>query len=1095
MKAVSCVSILLFLMLPAVFAQTTDSNLTGQVLDASGAVVPNATIEVQNTATGVKFTTVTGHEGAYYFNNLPVGLYNLTAKANGFATLTVKAINLQLNKTTSANLKLTVGQLSTTVEVSGEAIVLDTTTPQLQTTYESRQIVDLPIIENAAGGYFGALNLSLLSAGVASNGGVGQGTGPSVGGQRPMNNNFTIEGVDNNNKAVTGPLVYVPTEATDEFTLLSNQYSAEFGHSTGGQFNLIVKSGTNSMHGSIYEYLQNRHLNAIDQAYIRQGFNREDNFPRFDQNKLGATIGGPIKKDKLFYFGNFEYSPLGQAFTLGSPVYSPTAAGYSLLDAMEKAGSISKTNYDVFKLYAAPAPVQDGTRTTAVNGVNIPIGVLPISGANFTNFYSAVTSIDYNMTNNDQIRGRFIYNRYTALDNFANLPEFWTDLPQRFYLVTLGHYHNFGPKVTNELRLGYNRFSQFYVLPSQQFPGLDKFPNISFDSDLGLNIGPDPNAPQFAIQNTYQITENLNWIVGNHSFKFGADIRNSISPQHFIQRERGDYVYNNLEEYLLDQVPSSLAERNLGDTTYYGNQWATYFYATDTWKIRNNLTAYMGLRYERTTVPETQKLQNLNAVASVPGLIDFRSPQVDNKGWAPRVGLAYTPGKSGNTVIRAGFGLGYDVIFDNVGSTAYPPQLSSTFDAGTRPDIWHAPFLAGGGIAPGSVPVGTNLTAQEARDATSSYLFDQILPYSIQWNLGVSHVFRRDYTFEARYVGTRGVHLLAQKQINNINTPVTATRNLPTYLQRPTQQQLNALTLTLDDLQNIDPIAPQWASAGFDNTLITSWSDDGSSIYHGMALQLTRRLSKGLAAVGSYTWSHNIDNGTATHYSTVLSPRRPQSFADYRAEKATSALDRRQRFTLSLDWDTPWFNGSSSWALKNLVGNWRAVVSYTAESGELVTAQSGRDSNLNYDSAPDRTVINPNGNPLAGSSVTALTNSAGQTVGYLADNPSAMYISAGYGAYANAGRNTIPMPGTNNFDLSFAKKFKITEGKDIEFRADLANAFNHPQYTAGFINSVRLTSQTTTRTFLIPTSAEFQKWDHNFPSNARNIQMALRFTF
>jgi hypothetical protein len=1088
MKRILCVSILLLFTLPAAFAQTTDSNLTGKVLDPTGAVVQNATIEIQNVATGVKYNRTSGEDGGYRFNNVQVGTYTITAQAPGFSTLVMQNVSLQLNKTSTANLQLEVGQISTTVEVSGESVVLDTTSAQLQTTFSGSQIVDLPIIENSNAA-FGALNLSLLSAGVASNGGVGQGTGPSVGGQRPMNNNFTIEGVDNNNKSVTGPNTYVPTEATEEFTLLTNQYSAEFGHSTGGQFNTIIKSGTNEVHGSIYEYFQNRKLNAMDETFARQGFTE---IPRYDQNRLGASIGGPIKKDKLFYFGNFEYSPLGQAYS-GPPIYAPTAAGYSLLDSMKSAGTISATNYDILKKYVPASAAAE--EVTPVNGVDIPYGIINSSGATYTNLYTALGSIDYNISSSDQLRGRYIYNRSDALDTSANLPYFWTTLPQRYHTFTLGHYHTFGAKVTNEFRLGYNRFSQYYIITDDQFPGLDKFPNIYFVEDLQTQIGPDSNAPQYAVQNTYQFTDNINWIAGSHTFKFGADIRNSISPSHFIQRERGDYGYANLEEYLLDQVPTDIAERNLGDTTYYGNQWATYFYATDTWNITKRLTWYMGLRYERTTVPLTQGLQSLNSIASVPGLIDFHAPKVDNTGWAPRIGLAYTPGDSGNTVIRAGLGMGYDVIFDNVGSTAYPPQLSATFDAYTRPDLWHAPFLAGGGIAPGDVPIGSNLTAEEARAATSSYLYDQVLPYSIQWNLGVSHVFKNDYTFEIRYVGTRGVHLLAQNQINNWNTPVTASRHLPTYLQQPTQQELDALPLTLDQLYEIYPIGDEWVAAGFGDTLKTAWPASGSSIYHGLALSVNRRFTNGFSLVGSYTWSHNIDNSTATHYSTVLTPRRQQAFNNIAAEKASSALDRRHRLTLSANWETPWLKNSANWAAKNLLGNWRLVGTYTAETGELATAQSARDANLNFDSAGDRTIRNMDGDPLLGSDVTTLTNSAGDTVGYLAVNPNAMYIRAGSGAYPDSGRNTVQMPGINNIDMSIAKFFNITEDKKIEFRADFANAFNHPQYTAGAVGSVVLTSNTTTRVFLNPGSSQFQKWDQNFPSNSRSIQLALRFTF
>ena len=372
------------------FGQAIDGSLVGTVADATGAAAPNVTVELENMATGVRASTKTNASGEYRFNNILVGRYKLTASAAGFTTTSLANVAVELNKTSTANLTLQVGSVSTTVEVTDAAATIDTTTAQVQSSYDARQIVNMPIIENAQGNY-GALNLALLSAGVSSNGGVGQGTGPSVGGQRPMNNNFMVEGVDNNNKTVTGPLVYVPTEATAEFTLLQNQFSAEFGHSTGGQFNTVVKGGTNNVHGSIYEYFQNRNLNAVDAQFVNSGIRSN---PRFDQNKLGASVGGPIIKDKLFYFGNFEYGPLGQAYTPQTPVSAPTAAGYALLDSMT---NISKTNYQIFKQFVPAAPVASGDSTT-VNGVKIPIGVLPISGSFFNNYYTAVSSLDYNVS-------------------------------------------------------------------------------------------------------------------------------------------------------------------------------------------------------------------------------------------------------------------------------------------------------------------------------------------------------------------------------------------------------------------------------------------------------------------------------------------------------------------------------------------------------------------------------------------------------------------------------------------------------------------------------------------------------------------------
>jgi hypothetical protein len=247
--------------------------------------------------------------------------------------------------------------------------------------------------------------------------------------------------------------------------------------------------------------------------------------------------------------------------------------------------------------------------------------------------------------------------------------------------------------------------------------------------------------------------------------------------------------------------------------------------------------------------------------------------------------------------------------------------------------------------------------------------------------------------------------------------------------------------------------------------------------------------------IGAYTWSHNIDDSTATHFSTYLTPRRPQDFQNLRPDRSSSALDRRQRLTLSGLWEIPLFSQSNSWIARNLIGNWRYVGTYTYETPEYVEAQSGLDSNLNGDTAGDRTIINPAGDAHKGSDVTALTNSNGDTVAYLADDPTARYIRAGLGAYANGGRNTIPTRPINNFDMSLAKRFNLSESKSIEFRADASNVFNHPQYVTGLIGSVRLTSQTTTRSFLLPNNPAFQDWSGNFSSNSRTMQLVLKFVF
>ena len=276
----------------------------------------------------------------------------------------------------------------------------------------------------------------------------------------------------------------------------------------------------------------------------------------------------------------------------------------------------------MLKQWVPPAPTASGD-PLLVNGVKIPVGILPIAGANYTNFSTYLASVNYSHSDKDQVRARFIFNKSDALDNNAVLPAFWTTLPQRFYIATISEFHTFSPNLTNEFRLGFNRFTQFYTVGGQQFPGLDVFPNLIIDEMNGIQIGPDPNAPQFTVQNTYQLVENINWTHGRHTLKFGYDGRNSISPQFFIQRVRGDYDYETLEQYLKDQIPTGLAERNLGNTPYYGNGFSNYLYATDQWRLRPNLTLNLGLRWERTGVAETMNLQKLNAISSVPGVLAF----------------------------------------------------------------------------------------------------------------------------------------------------------------------------------------------------------------------------------------------------------------------------------------------------------------------------------------------------------------------------------------------------------------------------------------------------------------------------------------
>ena len=896
------------------YAQAISGDLVGTVVDSSGAAVPSATVNAANLATGIVTTTRSNGTGGYRLENLPVGSYRITFIAEGFRPI-VQQVEVVLNKTGTLNATLTPGATSETIEVSGVAAVIDTTTAQLQSTYNDRLSQDLGIA-SAGGLGAGVLNLSLLSPGVSQASSLGTGSGPSVGGQRPYNNNFTVEGVDNNNKTVTGYLIVVPNDAVESFTLLQNQFGSEFGHSSGGQFNTVIKSGTNSFHGSLYEYFRNRNLNAVDNFYALQGLTSN---PRFDSNRYGATFGGPIIKNKLFFFTNFERQPIGLTGTSGGAVQAPTATG---LNAISADPNLSATNFGVFKQFVPVGGAPSGCLPytgAAANGTcpagSVELGAASISAPAFEDFENFVQSIDYNISGRDQFRGRYVYNKLDEINTHAALSSFYTPQPFRYHLINLSEYHTFSPSVINELRVGFNRYVNTTPDGGFTFPGLDSFPNITFnDLGSGLDVGPDPNSPQFNISNLYQAVDNVSWNRGNHSFKFGGEWRQYIAPQQFTQRKRGDYIYNTTRLFLEDFSPDNFGERSTGALNYYGNQTALYGYANDSWRVRPHLTLNLGVRYEYTTVPESEARQALNALSNTPSInvapinqpLLFSAPRAPKNSWAPRLGIAYSPGSSGTTSIRAGFGMAYDVLYDNIGSLAVPPQVGSTIDVPSVVNL--TPNFFAGGALPGGGSGISVLDEPTARASTSNWIPpNQKWPYSISWNLGVQHSFGKDFTAEVRYVGTRGVHLDVQDRIN-VRALVDSTHFLPTFRQAPSQATLDALPNNLSALSSGDHFVPAYENAGFQSNIVADLPI-GDSVYHGLQSSLTRRFSNGLTFSAAYTGAVRSDNSTADFHSTDLTPRRPQDFQNWAPERSLSALSRTHRFTLAAVYDFQPFRG------------------------------------------------------------------------------------------------------------------------------------------------------------------------------------------
>jgi hypothetical protein len=1131
-------------------AQVTTGSVRGVVTDPNGAVVPSAKVTITKTSNNNTLTTQASGGGTFEFNNLLSGNdYTVTVEAPNFKTLTLTDVSVNLNQVTDLPAQLTLGGIGETVTVTSAGTELvDTTTNNLSKSFSERQVVELA--QTNVGGAFGGgvNNLALIAPNVSSSGGVGVGSGGSVGGQRPRNNNFMVDGVDNNDKSVTGPSVYISPEVVQEFSLLQNQFSAEFARSNGGQFITVTKSGTNDYHGTIYGFFRNRYLNALDTREIEEGFVREKNvpdtkfMPREDFFRGGVNFSGPLHlprfgeggpsiyngKDRLFFFTSYERLQAGFA-TVPAGITALTAAGLATVAATP---GTSATNLAVYRDFVPVAatnnagniffcntrPDLDGLCPGTV--LSLPVGTIELPPQpQFNKQNNFVLNIDYTQSTKTQHRARFNYTNNVGV-GLAGLPIFNEPVPnfQRLFSYTL--LHTFTSNLSNETRLAYRRTdASFPVTTSFRFPGLTDttFPNINL-SDLGVNIGPNGNFPQTGIENNYQVVNNLTWLKGNHSFKFGGDFRQIISPQTFTQRARGDYDYSESQFYFYDLRPDFTAQRSVGDVVYYGTQKLMYAFVQDDWRVRPNLTLNLGVNWSYQEPPKGTQLQALNSIASVPGLIDFHAPIAQKKNFGPRVGFAWSPefnsgllgslfGSSGKSSVRAGFSMAYDYIFDNLYILSLPPQAQQTIDAtvggadAAGNALLYTPnFLANGGIPNVLLPTGGS--PEEARAATTAFIADQEVPYSLTWTGSFQRQIGTNWSFEARYLGTRGIHLFTQSRVNRSArvAPDQGRLGLPTFLARPSQAQIDALTLTLNDVNARSNFLPNWEAAGFTNPAsVIGFLSNGNSTYHGASAQLIRRFADGLQVTAAYTWSHLIDDTTAEVFSTVLSPRRVEDFQELRRDRADSALDRRHRFVTSFIYEIPWFRNHGNGFVRTVLGGFNFAGTYTRESGQKATVLSGIDSNGNGDAAADRTIRNPNGVRGTGSTVTALTRTDGQIVGYVADNPNAEYIRAGTGAVSNSARNTLQLPGINNLDFSLFKNFRFGESRRVQLRADFFNAFNHPQYIPGSPNDVQPVGTTGVGQVNTITAANllstFNRADRVFSSNPRVIQLALKFEF
>jgi len=1086
-------AILCLLLSGAAWAQRLDGSLRVTVTDHSQASVEDAKVTVANEATGVATVTTASSAGTYVFPNLLVGTYTITVEKDGFKRAVQKGIAVASNQTADAKVELELGSVSAVVEVEAGADLVNTQSSELGATFSGKVVNDLPL--NTLGG--DVKEFAVFAPGTTTQQGGVLGSGGSIGGTRPRFNGFNIDGVEDNKLDTNGPTQPVIQESIAEFTLLTNQFSAEYGHSAGGIFNTVTKSGTNNWHGSAWGYNRNRNYNAFDnQQKQRVEAGQATDKDRFDYNRAGLTAGGPIIHNKWFIFGAYEFQNEGLAAS--SPqVTLPTAAGLQTLETL----AFDSAVVDILKQFPV-APAQNPCTATSkctvdVNGNAIPVGDLTTVAPSYVNEHDFSVNSDVTLGKH-QLSTRYLYDRIRQPDFNASLPapQFLGTRASGNHKAIVSDVWTLSSYIINNARASYSRtLGPQLVAPT----GFENFPNVIIDDLSTVNIGPEQNAPQSYTQNVYQLADTLNYIRGKHSFKFGVEGKKYISPTNGLPRARGEWDYTTLSQLVNDYVPNGApnkALRGAGSGSVPENYPAVYWFVQDDWKLTARLTLNLGLRYEYVGVPAGDKRQALNSISDDPALgLFFRAPKADTNNIAPRIGFAYDPTGHGKWSIRGGAGFAYDVIPNNFAINSLPPQLQTeqkpavTCALSGRPawcDTWDPSpttinsgqgFLAGGGLLQVNVPPSTQA---EARAATSSLIPDRVSPKIITWTLGVQHELFRDTSVEVRYVGTRSLSLPGQMRLNSASAFDPRFRSLgggltplPTYFN--TSDVPAVVTTPASTANDFDQFNPQpYSVDGFLGNL-TTFPPAGRGIYHAATVDFIHRFAKGLYFRANYSFSRNIDDATNELFSSIVNPRRAQDGYNFGADRGLSALHIPQKFAITWLYELPNLPTEHAF-LRTLAHGWQWSGSYLAESGQPVTPLSDTDANANGDAAGDRTIFNPNGLGDTGTIVDAVCNSGpgGATsvvapqasgayfcnaahdgvddahlVGYVAENPKARFVQAQFGALATAGRNTVTTPGINVWNMSIYKNTRINERFSLQFRAETYNTFNHRNFSIG----------------------------------------------
>jgi Carboxypeptidase regulatory-like domain/TonB dependent receptor len=1039
------------------FAQLETATITGIVTDATGALVPGAVVTVTNVGTNISVRAETNEEGSYTVPSLRPGDYSVTIEASGFTKTLRSGITLQVAQVARVDVTLQAGQVTEVVEVAGAAPLLETQTSSRGSVIDGRKIVDLPLNGRDYN------QLALLSPGVLPGtprlASVNFKGVLNVNGNRTFNNVFLLDGVDNISysnsfRGENVQLVQPSIEALQEFRIQTNAYSAEFGRSSGAVVNATIKSGTNSMRGSVYEFIRNDALDANNFFSNALGAPK----PRRQRNQFGGAAGGPIVRNRTFWFGDYE----GLRDREGVPRVRqvPTPA--------EKAGLFSSAVVDPFAAgrpeFARNAQGQWMIPTDRWDPVGAAIvALIPDPNVPGSTIYA---STPVTRTRQDQFDVRVdhliatdisFFGRYSFVDTDTFRPPPLPGLAEgsfndafgsnlnRSQGLALGLTWTFSPTLVGDFRLGFARGNYFTYPPNFGVDGPAEIGLTNVPNDPSIvggvpkvniqgfdAVGRHTSTPQFQTPRSWNPRWTFSWNRGAHFIKFGGefvhvqtrinDLNATIGRMNFDNRFTNRAVGD-----LLLGLPSQLALTSV--TVMDQGQDMQFYFVQDDYKLTSKLTLNLGLRYEYATPPREKENRFANFDPQTGTMIfategdTFARALIhpDRNNFAPRLGFAYAPGP--RWVLRGAYGIFYThtVRQGREGLLGFNPpylvdNLLQTGVTGAAAVASAAPFRLVNGypaglLDPNSLAPTVMRRAQDANQRT---------PYIQQYNLGIQYELMRDLVLDVAYVGNKGTKLNGFRNLN----------------QRAVIQNANGSQSAGD--------RPYPAFGDI------QWMENRvNSSYHSLQARLERRFSNGLTGLVSYTWGKAL-TGAPDHISTsgggagidTGTFREPQDSYNLRAEKGLAEFDVKHRFVASYIWELPFGHGrrfGSDWSAATdfFLGGWQLTGIHVLQSGLGLTATLGGATVLNI-GGERRARPNLVGDPILSESERTL-NRWFNTDAFAAFNPAPQ-------AFGDAGVGIMRGPGFVTFDFTLAKNFNVGNGRYFQFRAEVFNAFNNANF-------------------------------------------------